>query len=87
MDAAAIASALRGFRNGVLYGTRIRSVDTAVKLMLYHKGDFKSAVNKMISGVFEHGSSLGKFVAFYKLLCEALRNMSGDKVILPWHSG
>jgi len=83
----AVWGALRGFRNGVLYGTRIRSVDTAVKLLLYHRGDFTSAVNKIVDGVFEHSSSLGMFVAFYKGLCEALRQLSGEKVVLPWHSG
>lgn len=74
---------LRGFRNGLLFGTRIRLVDGFVKALLYHKGSVASAVKQVVDITFEHGSSLGTQVCLHKLVLLLLFKIKKQEE--PWH--
>ncbi|KYQ88219.1 transmembrane protein [Tieghemostelium lacteum] len=74
-----ILSAIRGFRNGILTGVRIRIpyIFQAVIYAILSRGDAKSIsrVKFVIKQMFFHGKNLGLFVLIYKSICCIFRNL------------
>ncbi|KAN0007325.1 hypothetical protein ACTFIU_000524 [Dictyostelium citrinum] len=74
-----LLSAIRGFRNGVLTGVRIRIpyIFQAVIYAALAGGEEKSIsrVKFVIKQMFYHGKNLGMFVGIYKSICCILRNI------------
>ncbi len=61
-----VISALRGLRNGLFYGGRIRLMHSLVMAILFRKGPISSMVKEVLSNTYQHAKSLGLFVFFYK---------------------
>lgn len=73
-DSCAI-SALRGFRNGVEYATRIRVAHCLVMVLLYRRHhSLRANVQFIFNATREHALNLGGFVLLFKLLRCTLRN-------------
>lgn len=79
-------SIFNGFRNGILYGTRIRVVDALVKTVLYSRKPFLNVetLQKICQDAFEHGSSLGISVAINKSVAKLLEKVT-QQTNVPWH--
>ena len=63
-----IISSLRGLRNGIYYGGRIRLMHSLVMAILYRTGSTKSIILEVITNTYRHAKSLGLYVFFYKSL-------------------
>lgn len=75
---------LKGARNAILFGTKIRLVDGIVKALLYSKGTLTDSIKQVVDVTFEHGSSLAAQVFFHKTLLILLRRIQGQD--RPWHA-
>lgn len=67
---------LKGLRNGLEYGSRVRFVHSLVMTFLFKSFNAKS-VKSIFKNAWEHGRKLGTFVFFYKLFCLILEKMFG----------
>ena len=74
---------LRGARNGILYGTRIRLVDAIVKTLLYSDRALfsRASAERILEATYEHGSSLGLSVAINKLVLVVLAWLARRKAV------
>lgn len=79
-----VMSSLRGARNGVYYGAKIRLMHALVMTILFKKGSLKSKVKYIAQLTFEHARNLGKYVFLYKSLCCLLNRIRGKQS--PVHS-
>lgn len=90
MDAlnAAIASAkyhdlfapLKGLRNGIVYGTKIRFPHALVMTLLWKRGPIQNMARTILKATYQHAKNLGKYVFLYKAFNIALRRVgSGEK--------
>jgi peroxisomal membrane protein 4 len=83
----ALASILRGFRNGTFYGTKIRLPHAFVMTLLFSfKSDLRYLGDRMSNLTWEHSRNLALFVGFYKAalaLGRLIRIRLGDKIAAP----
>lgn len=49
-----LLSALRGLRNGMYYGGRIRMMHSVVMMILFHKGSIQQKIQKILENTWEH---------------------------------
>ena len=71
---------LKGLRNGVEYGSKVRFVHTLVMTLLFKDitlQQIPALLKSICSMAFEHGKNLGLFVLFYKASYKALNAMLG----------
>ncbi|EGC39574.1 hypothetical protein DICPUDRAFT_26627 [Dictyostelium purpureum] len=72
-----ILSVIRGFRNGVLTGVRIRIpyiFQAVIYASLFRDAKSASRVKFVIKQMFFHGKNLGLFVGIYKAICCVFRH-------------
>ena len=62
---------LKGWRNAVYYGGKVRFVHSLVMMILF-KPLNKNNLKQLFKLTFEHANNLGKFVLIYKLLVQIL---------------
>jgi peroxisomal membrane protein 4 len=67
---------LKGLRNGLEYGTRVRFVHSLVMTFLFKHFNSKT-IKSIFKNALEHGRRLGTFVFFYKLCCLLLKKAFG----------
>ncbi|THH11801.1 hypothetical protein EW145_g420 [Phellinidium pouzarii] len=72
-------SILKGARNGIVYGVKIRFPHALIMSLLFGKGDWPSRMRKVVQMTVQHALSLAKFVALYKALLIAQRKIHGGK--------
>jgi peroxisomal membrane protein 4 len=66
-----LISVLKGCRNGLYYGGRVRLAHSLVMMLLF-KNISRSELNAVIKNTWEHARNLGLFVLCYKAGCLAL---------------
>eukprot|EP01138_Halocafeteria_seosinensis_P008076 gb/GECG01008252.1/.p1 GENE.gb/GECG01008252.1/~~gb/GECG01008252.1/.p1 ORF type:complete len:447 (+),score=40.90 gb/GECG01008252.1/:1-1341(+) len=86
----ALLSLIKGLRNGLLYGTKIRLPHALVMTVLFKQGQLSKKLQSILQVTFEHASKLGLYVVIYKLCLKALallQNMDGRQTehISPWN--
>lgn len=74
-----IIAAIRGARQGLYYGGRIRIAHSIVMQVLFGTGDTVAKLKKAFWLSWQHGRNLGLFVLLYKLVQCALTNVSGKR--------
>jgi len=83
----AILSIIRGFRNGLFYGTKIRLPHALVMTLLFRRStDLKKMMDPIAKLTWEHSRNLALFAGFYKLLLAVARLVRinlGDKLDTP----
>jgi peroxisomal membrane protein 4 len=80
-DPQCILSAIRGFRNGVVTGVRVRLpyiFQAVVYAGLFREGNVVERIKFIIKQMLFHGRNLGMFVGIYKSLCCLMRNRGID---------
>lgn len=68
-------SSLRGLRNGVYYGAKVRFVHSLVMTFLFKNDTFINKLKTIISLTYEHSRNLGLYVFIYKSVCCLLRKL------------
>lgn len=73
---------IKGFRNGIIYGVKVRFPHALVMTLLWKRGSIKAMIKTILRATYQHARNLGQFAVVYKLLNFALnaRNKSKD----PW---
>jgi peroxisomal membrane protein 4 len=66
-ESTCLSSAIRGARNGLYYGAKIRCLHALVMTFLFKKGSLKEKMANILQLTWEHARNLGVFVFFYKL--------------------
>lgn len=86
LSLAELKQILKGFRNGLEYGSKVRFVHSLVMALL-----FRSITKKEIANIFkmafEHGKNLGLFVMSYKASYKIMDNLFGKKQIHHFIAG
>ncbi|VDP14177.1 unnamed protein product [Heligmosomoides polygyrus] len=79
-----ILSALKGLRNGVVYGARIRAPHALVMVFLFGEGTLAEKLQTILRLTKTHAMNLAKFVFSYKLCQGILQRLEGHRQ--EWHS-
>eukprot|EP00026_Physarum_polycephalum_P013496 Phypoly_transcript_13907.p1 GENE.Phypoly_transcript_13907~~Phypoly_transcript_13907.p1 ORF type:complete len:241 (+),score=35.53 Phypoly_transcript_13907:156-878(+) len=80
-DPQCFLSAIRGFRNGIITGVRVRLpyiFQAAVYAVLFREGNIWERIKFIVKQMLYHGRNLGMFVGIYKSLCCIMRNKGID---------
>lgn len=78
-----VLSLLKGFRHGVIYGTKVRFPHALVMTLLWRRGTIQSMARIILRATYQHARNLGQFTFVYKLLNLILRRASTGKKE-PW---
>ncbi|KAF8542967.1 Tim17/Tim22/Tim23/Pmp24 family-domain-containing protein, partial [Trichophaea hybrida] len=70
---------LKGARNGLVYGTKIRFPHALVMVLLFRSGTFREKLGTIFKLTRNHARTLGLFVFTYKAVLLALRKLHGGK--------
>ena len=86
-----LLSIVRGFRQGVVYGAKIRFPHALVMTFLFRGGSLSDKASAIATATYTHARSLGAYAALYKLLTCALRHTTGQSTqsspFIPLTSG
>jgi peroxisomal membrane protein 4 len=74
-----LISALRGLRNGMYYGGKVRLVHSLVMTILFKEGPLLDKIKSVIKLTCEHAINLGLFVLIYKSTVCILRQLFKSK--------
>lgn len=77
-----LISSLKGLRNGMYYGGKIRFVHSLVMTILFRSGPFKEKILSIIKLTWEHARNLGTFVFMYKSLVCILRHLFQSRSLI-----
>jgi peroxisomal membrane protein 4 len=77
---------LKGLRNGLEYGSRVRFVHSLVMTFLFKTFNSKT-VKAIFKNAWDHGKRLGTFVFFYKSVCLILSKLLGDRPFNSFAAG
>lgn len=61
-------SIFKGFRNGLIYGAKIRLPHALVMTFLFSNGDLRTKLKNILKATKQHSFNLAKFVTIYKTL-------------------
>lgn len=81
-----VISVLKGLRNGIYYGGKVRLVHSLVMMLLF-KSVSKAEIKNIARLGFEHAKNLGLFVFSYKSACYLLEKLWGAKSINNFIAG
>jgi peroxisomal membrane protein 4 len=72
-----VLAVLRGFRQGLFYGAKVRLPHAAVMTFLFAKGSLSDKLRFIFKATYTHSRNLGMYAAFYKLITCVMRNVRG----------
>lgn len=72
-------SILKGVRNGVVYGAKLRFCHALVMSVLFRSGSLKSKWDGIVKNTTQHAATLGKFVFVYKTVVYLLKQLRGSR--------
>ncbi|MBZ3883644.1 Peroxisomal membrane protein 4 [Sciurus carolinensis] len=75
---------IKGFRNGIVYGVKIRAPHALVMTFLFRSGSLRDKLRAILQATYTHSRNLACFVFAYKGLC-ALQSRAQGKTS-PAHS-
>lgn len=67
---------LRGMRNGMYYGGKVRFMHSLVMALTFMKGSPKERIVRLLSLTKDHALSLGLYVGLYKLFVLILEKIT-----------
>ncbi|KAI8926750.1 Tim17/Tim22/Tim23/Pmp24 family-domain-containing protein [Entophlyctis helioformis] len=68
---------VKGFRNGAVYGAKIRFPHALVMTFLFRRTDLKSMAKSILKLTYQHSRNLAVFVTIYKSLLLIQRKIKG----------
>jgi peroxisomal membrane protein 4 len=78
-----LLDAVKGFRNGLVYGIRVRAPHALVMTLLWSRGPIPEMAMKIYRAARQHGMNLAKFAFTYKIGVALLAMVTGPQA---WHS-
>ncbi|XP_008053342.1 peroxisomal membrane protein 4, partial [Carlito syrichta] len=73
----AALAVLKGFRNGAVYGAKIRAPHALVMTFLFRNGSLREKLRAILQATYTHSRNLACFVFTYKGLCALQAHMQG----------
>ncbi|MEE6513671.1 hypothetical protein FKM82_021454 [Ascaphus truei] len=73
----AVLAVIKGFRNGAVYGAKIRAPHALVMTFLFRSGSLREKLKAILQATFTHSRNLGCFVFAYKGLLAAQGKLQG----------
>ena len=70
-------STLRGLRNGMYYGGKVRFTHALVMTLLFRKGPMKEKMKSIFQLTWQHARNLGCYVFLYKAIVYILNKLRG----------
>ncbi|XP_061487635.1 peroxisomal membrane protein 4 [Rhineura floridana] len=80
----AALAVVKGFRNGAVYGAKIRAPHALVMTFLFRSGSLREKLKAIVRATYTHSRNLAYFVFTYKGLMALQSQMQGKKI--PFHS-
>ncbi|XP_069727889.1 peroxisomal membrane protein 4 [Phaenicophaeus curvirostris] len=80
----AALAVIKGFRNGAVYGAKIRAPHALVMTFLFKSGSLKEKLKSIAQATYTHSRNLACFVFTYKGLMALQAQLQGKKI--PFHS-
>ncbi|KAI8988198.1 peroxisomal membrane protein 4 [Mycotypha africana] len=74
-----VLTILKGFRNGVVYGAKVRFPHALVMTILFKTGSVQSKAKGILKATKQHALNLGKFATIYKTLMLVQKKLNGGK--------
>ncbi|EHB11301.1 Peroxisomal membrane protein 4 [Heterocephalus glaber] len=74
----AALAVLKGFRNGAVYGAKIRAPHALVMTFLFRSGSLREKLWAILQATYTHSWNLARFVFTYKGLCALQAHMQGQ---------
>ncbi|XP_043837014.1 peroxisomal membrane protein 4 isoform X1 [Dromiciops gliroides] len=74
----AALAVLKGFRNGAVYGAKIRAPHALVMTFLFRRGSLKEKIKAIVQATYTHSRNLAYFVFTYKGLCALQSRVQGQ---------
>ncbi|KAK8203872.1 Tim17/Tim22/Tim23/Pmp24 family-domain-containing protein [Phyllosticta capitalensis] len=71
-----ILTLVKGLRNGIVYGAKVRFPHALVMIFLFRSGDFRTKLSMVLKATKTHARNLGTFALIYKTSMLLLRNVS-----------
>jgi peroxisomal membrane protein 4 len=65
-------TSIRGLRNGIYYGGKVRFMHSLVMAILFRKGPLKDKAKMIVDFTIEHARNLGLYVFIYKVIVRFL---------------
>ncbi|RJE23246.1 Peroxisomal membrane protein [Aspergillus sclerotialis] len=75
-DFAPVLSLVKGVRNGVVYGSKVRFPHALVMIFLFRSGTFREKVKLVLKATRQHARNLATFAFIYKSSMIVLRNLN-----------
>ncbi|XP_008701416.1 peroxisomal membrane protein 4 isoform X1 [Ursus maritimus] len=69
---------LKGFRNGAVYGAKIRAPHALVMTFLFRSGSLQEKLRAILQATYTHSRNLACFVFTYKGLCALQAHVQGE---------
>ncbi|KAJ3111338.1 Peroxisomal membrane protein 4 [Phlyctochytrium bullatum] len=70
---------IKGFRNGAVYGAKIRFPHALVMTFLFRSGTLQEKFKFIFKATYQHSRNLAVFVTIYKSLMVILRQIKGKE--------
>lgn len=81
-----IFALLKGIRNGIVYGIKVRFPHALVMTLLFKRGPIKQMIMGILRATYQHARNLGQFTFLYKMGCLLFRRMFDLKTNVPWQT-
>lgn len=78
---------IKGFRNGAVYGVKVRLPHSFVMTFLFRNGTLKDKLRLIFKATFTHSRNLALFVTCYKTCLVFLKNVFGESRLDPFYAG
>ncbi|XP_061231588.1 peroxisomal membrane protein 4 [Neopsephotus bourkii] len=80
----AALAVIKGFRNGAVYGAKVRAPHALVMTFLFKSGSLREKLKAIAQATYTHSRNLAYFVFTYKGLMALQSRLQGKKI--PFHS-
>ncbi|KAK7480426.1 hypothetical protein BaRGS_00028345 [Batillaria attramentaria] len=70
-----LLAVIKGFRNGAVYGVKVRFPHALVMTFLFKSGSLQSKVETILEATFTHSKNLALFVLLYKSLTSLMASL------------
>ncbi|GJN89014.1 hypothetical protein Rhopal_001985-T1 [Rhodotorula paludigena] len=74
-----VLAILKGARNGLVYGARVRAPHALVMTLVFHSGSWRQRLMYMYRATKQHSLNLARFVAIYKTALLLQKTLAGGK--------
>lgn len=74
----AALAVLKGFRNGAVYGVKIRAPHALVMTFLFRSGSLREKLQAILQATYTHSRNLACFAFLYKGLCALQSHVQGE---------